>query len=61
MSERRVITGAGGQLGRALAEAFPDARALTRADWDVTYPPPEGLEAVLKRQRILTVPATDLS
>ena len=47
MSERRVITGAGGQLGRALAEAFPDARALTRADWDVTYPPPEGLEADL--------------
>jgi dTDP-4-dehydrorhamnose reductase len=24
---------------------FPDARALTRADWDVTYPPPEGLDA----------------
>jgi len=47
VSERRVITGAGGQLGRALAEAFPDARALTRADWDVTYPPPEGLEADL--------------
>jgi dTDP-4-dehydrorhamnose reductase len=40
-----VITGAGGQLGHALAEAFPAARALTRADWDVTYPPPPELEA----------------
>jgi dTDP-4-dehydrorhamnose reductase len=35
-----LITGAGGQLGRALAEAFPGARALTHADWDVTLPPP---------------------
>jgi dTDP-4-dehydrorhamnose reductase len=42
-----VITGAGGQLGHALAEAFPDARALTRADWDVTFPPPAALEADL--------------
>jgi dTDP-4-dehydrorhamnose reductase len=33
------ITGAGGQLGRALAETFPDAVALTRADWDVLEPP----------------------
>ena len=40
-----VITGAGGQLGHALAEAFPDARALTRADWDVTLPPPRGPRA----------------
>jgi dTDP-4-dehydrorhamnose reductase len=38
-----VITGAAGQLGGALAEMFPDARALTRADWDVTFPPPPGL------------------
>ena len=42
-----MITGAGGQLGHALAEAFPDARALTRADWDVTLPPPAALEADL--------------
>ena len=42
-----LITGAGGQLGRALAEAYPDARSLTRAEWDVTYPPPDGLEADL--------------
>ena len=36
-----VVTGAGGQLGTALVEAFPGARGLTRADWDVTFPPPE--------------------
>ncbi|MFL5925632.1 MAG: dTDP-4-dehydrorhamnose reductase [Gaiellaceae bacterium] len=44
-ARRGLITGAGGQLGHALAEAFPGARALTRADWDVTFPPPPGLEA----------------
>jgi dTDP-4-dehydrorhamnose reductase len=45
--ERRLlITGAGGQLGRALAEAFPAALALTRADWDVSLPPPPGLGPV---------------
>ena len=42
-----VVTGAGGQLGTALADAFPSARALTRADWDVTHPAPAGLEADL--------------
>jgi len=26
-----------------LLEAFPDARGLTRAEWDVTHPPPRGL------------------
>ena len=35
-----VITGAGGQLGTALAEAFPDAVALSRAEWDVAEPYP---------------------
>jgi len=35
---RVLITGAGGQLGAALAEVFPEADALTRADWDVTHP-----------------------
>ena len=35
---RLLVTGAGGQLGAALAEAFPEALALTRADWDVTEP-----------------------
>jgi dTDP-4-dehydrorhamnose reductase len=40
-----IVTGAGGQLGRALLEAFPDARGLTRADWDVTFPPPPALAA----------------
>ena len=38
-----VVTGAGGQLGHALLEAFPEARGLTRADWDVTQPAPPGL------------------
>jgi len=38
-----LITGAGGQLGRALAEEFSEARALTRAEWDVELPPPAGL------------------
>lgn len=40
-----VVTGAGGQLGLALVEAFPGARGLTRAEWDVTFPPPPGLGA----------------
>jgi dTDP-4-dehydrorhamnose reductase len=31
-----LITGAGGQLGRALVEAFPDADARDRAGFDVT-------------------------
>jgi dTDP-4-dehydrorhamnose reductase len=35
-----LITGAAGQLGRALARHFPDARALSRAEWDVREPPP---------------------
>jgi dTDP-4-dehydrorhamnose reductase len=39
-----VVTGAGGQLGHALLEAFPAAQGLTREDWDVTLPPPAGLE-----------------
>lgn len=38
-----LITGAGGQLGRALAEEFPEARVLTRAEWDVELPAPAGL------------------
>jgi dTDP-4-dehydrorhamnose reductase len=41
---RILITGAGGQLGRALAAEFPDAVGLRHADWDVTFPPPQ-LEA----------------
>jgi dTDP-4-dehydrorhamnose reductase len=35
---RILVTGGGGQLGAALLEEFPDARGLTRADWDVTEP-----------------------
>jgi dTDP-4-dehydrorhamnose reductase len=38
-TRRVVVTGADGQLGHALLEAFPGARGLTREDWDVTLPP----------------------
>jgi dTDP-4-dehydrorhamnose reductase len=44
-----LITGAGGQLGAALAEVFPEARAVARAEWDVAgpYPLDERPELVL--------------
>jgi dTDP-4-dehydrorhamnose reductase len=44
-----VVTGAGGQLGRALVETFgaDDVAALSHDDWDVTLPPPPGLAADL--------------
>src|SRR5262249_6093539 len=35
-----LITGAGGQLGRALPEAVPEATGLDRAGWDVRLPYP---------------------
>jgi dTDP-4-dehydrorhamnose reductase len=35
-----VVTGAGGQLGQALAEVFPEAAALSRSEWDVREPYP---------------------
>ena len=34
-----LITGAGGQLGAALREAFPDAAARTSAEYNVVAPP----------------------
>jgi dTDP-4-dehydrorhamnose reductase len=41
-----LVTGAGGQLGRALAEEFAadGVVTVTREEWDVTLPPPPGLE-----------------
>jgi dTDP-4-dehydrorhamnose reductase len=36
----KLITGAGGQLGTALAEVFPEARAIPRSEWDVAEPYP---------------------
>jgi dTDP-4-dehydrorhamnose reductase len=40
-----VVTGAGGQLGRALAAEFAadGVMALSHADWDVSLPAPAGL------------------
>ncbi len=41
LTRRVLITGAGGQLGRALQERFADDQvvALTREQWDVSFPP----------------------
>ena len=44
-----LVTGADGQLGTALCEEFAaDVRVvpLTRAEWDVTLPPPAGLPEI---------------
>ena len=38
----KLITGACGQLGTALAEVFPDARAVPRTEWDVAEAYPLG-------------------
>jgi dTDP-4-dehydrorhamnose reductase len=42
---RLLVTGAGGQLGRALVETFGEDEvvALSRDDWDVREPAPAGL------------------
>jgi len=47
-SRRVLITGAAGQLGRALAMEFADDDVcpLTRADWDVTNPPSETVRQI---------------
>jgi dTDP-4-dehydrorhamnose reductase len=45
LSHGVLVTGAGGQLGVALCEEFADVSVvgLTKAQWDVTMPPPSGL------------------
>ena len=45
---RVLITGAGGQLGRALQQEFvrDDLVALSHKEWDVTLPPASGLPAL---------------
>jgi dTDP-4-dehydrorhamnose reductase len=49
LSRGVLVTGAHGQLGAALCEEFlRETRVvpLTRAEWDVTLPPPAGLPEV---------------
>jgi dTDP-4-dehydrorhamnose reductase len=48
LSRGVLVTGAAGQLGAALCEEFADFTVVapTRADWDVTLPPPAGLPQV---------------
>lgn len=48
LSRGVLVTGAGGQLGTAFCEEFADVGVvgLTRAEWDVTLPPPAGLPEV---------------
>ena len=49
LSRGVLITGADGQLGAALREEFgaeTQVVPLTRAEWDVTLPPPSGLPEV---------------
>jgi dTDP-4-dehydrorhamnose reductase len=49
MAKSVLVTGADGQLGSALCEEFRAVTRvvpLTRAEWDVTLPPPAGLPEV---------------
>jgi dTDP-4-dehydrorhamnose reductase len=52
---RVVVTGAGGQLGRALVDELSgdDVLAFTRADWDVTRLPPRALLGPMRPALVL--------
>jgi dTDP-4-dehydrorhamnose reductase len=52
---RILVTGAGGQLGRALCETFADADlfAFTHEDWDVAQLPPRRLLGPLQPDLVL--------
>jgi dTDP-4-dehydrorhamnose reductase len=57
-----LITGAGGQLGTALAEVFREARPVRRSDWDVAepYPLEKAPELVLHAAAWTAVDAAEL-
>jgi dTDP-4-dehydrorhamnose reductase len=52
---RILVTGAGGQLGRALVDEFAhdEVLAFGHADWDVTQPPPRALLGPLRPALVL--------
>jgi dTDP-4-dehydrorhamnose 3,5-epimerase len=57
---RILVLGAGGQVGRALARALPDAVALTREQCDITTPPDlAGVDVVINAAAFTAVDAAE--